>query len=193
MPETDIQTVCYHHEQSLIVSFSSHIKKCSDPFSLHLKGPVTKALKIVSLDFYSKTASIKGVLAPGEKLCISCKKQAMIKSEHNLLVQEFKDAKADTAEDILTAGPSGLCGETDTRASCSTISDVAPHLEAVISLHDTNAVLQILGEILVFHQLVDQKVVFRFDHCLLLAADTQLFTRSYYSLERCHFGIKIQT
>ena len=52
----------------------------------------------------------------------------MIKSKHNLLVNEFKDATADTDEDIITAGPSRLCGEDDTSDSRSTKSDVA-HLE----------------------------------------------------------------
>ena len=33
-------------------------------------------------------------------VCISCKKQAVIKSEHNLLVNESKDATADVDEDI---------------------------------------------------------------------------------------------
>ena len=146
LPETDIQTVCYHHEQSLIARFSRHIKKCSDPFSLHSKGSVTKSLCTVTLDFYSKTTSLKGIIAPGEKLCISCKKQAVIKSEENLLVNKFKDATADNDKDLTTAaGPSRLSGEENTSASGSTKSDVA-NLEAEISLHDTNAVLQILGE-----------------------------------------------
>ena len=125
--------------------FSTRIKKCSDPFSLHSKGSVTKSLWIVTLDFYSKTTSLKGIIAPGEKLCISCKKQAVIKSEHNLLVNESKDATADTDVGIITAGPSRLCGEEDTNDSGSNNSDVA-NLEAEISQHDTNAVLQILGE-----------------------------------------------
>ena len=125
--------------------FSGRIKKCSDPFNLHSKGSVTKSLWIVTLDFYSKTTSLKGIIAPGEKLCISCKKQAVIKSEHNLLVNEVKDATADTDEDIITAGPSRVCGAEDTSDSGSTKSDVT-NLEAEISLHETNAVLQILGE-----------------------------------------------
>ena len=144
LSETDIQTVCYHHEQSLILKFSSRIKKCSDPFSLHSKGSVTKSLWIVTLDFYSKTTSLKGIIIPGEKLCISCKKQAVIRSEHNLVVNESKDATADVDENI-TAGPSRLCDEEGTSNSGSTKSDVV-NLETDISLHDTNAVLQILGE-----------------------------------------------
>ena len=95
---------------------------------------------------FSEMTSLKGIIASGEKLCISCKKQAVIKSEHNLLVNESKDATADTDVDIITAGPSRLCDEKDTSDSGSTKSDVA-NLEAEISQHDTNAVLQILGEI----------------------------------------------
>lgn len=145
LPVTDIQTVCCHHEQSLIAKFSKRIKQCSNPFSLHSKGNVIKSLRTVTLDFYSKTTSLKGLIAPGEKLCISCKKQAVIKSEENVLVNKFKDDKTDTDEDIITAGPSRLCDEEDTCESHSTTSDAA-NLEAEISLHDTNAILQILGE-----------------------------------------------
>ena len=77
-------------------------------------------------------------MAPGEKLCISCKKQAVIKSEHlYLLINESKDDTIDTIEDIITAGPSRLCDEEDMSNSGSTESDVA-NLEAEISLHDTN-------------------------------------------------------
>lgn len=97
------------------------------------------------MDFYYKTTSLQGIIAPGEKLCISCKKQAVIKSEHNPLVNESKEATARTDADIITAGPYGLCGKEDTSDSGSTKSDVA-NLEAEISQHDTNAVLQILGE-----------------------------------------------
>ena len=69
----------------------------------------------------------------------------MIKSEHNFLVNESKDATSDTDVDIITAGPSRLCGEEDTSDSGSAKSDVA-NLEAEISQRDTNALLQILGE-----------------------------------------------
>ena len=72
---------------------------------------MTKSLWIVTLGFYSKTTSLKGITTSGEKLCNSCKKQAVIKSEHNLLVNESKDATADVDEDIITAGSSRLCTE----------------------------------------------------------------------------------
>ena len=42
-----IQTICKHHEQTLLVKFSSLIKKCADPFKDH-SVVKTKSLKIVT-------------------------------------------------------------------------------------------------------------------------------------------------
>ena len=150
LPETDIEIICCHHEQSLLVKFSAHIRRCADPFTLHSKGLVTKALYTVTLDFYSKTTSLKGIIAPGEKLCISCKKQAVIRSKQNLMVNESRDA--DVAEapvadiDTIVAGSSRSCTKVDSTTSISTKSDIEHLASTETSQHDTNAVLQILGE-----------------------------------------------
>jgi hypothetical protein len=66
-----IQTICKHHEQTLLVKFSSLIKKCADPFNEHLTAK-TKSLRIVTPHWYSKSQYLHGKVVPGQKLCPTC-------------------------------------------------------------------------------------------------------------------------
>ena len=75
VPLQDIETICFHHEQSLDIMFSKTVKRCADPFKLHKKSR-TKSLRIVTMDFCSKLECLQDKAVPGEKLCPSCHIQA---------------------------------------------------------------------------------------------------------------------
>ena len=62
-----IQTICKHHEQTLLVKFSSLMKKCCDLFNEHLTAK-TKSLKIVTPHWYSKSLYLHGKVVPGQKV-----------------------------------------------------------------------------------------------------------------------------
>lgn len=137
----DIQTICLHHEQSLIVLFTKHIKKCSNPFGKHLKTR-TRSLQVITAKFYSKTKCIQGKVAPGEKLCLDCFMEA--KRQSSMLSHDAASAPEGTRDksDEEQSGPSGMpIAEKD-----STSSTTSSDLEKEICTHDTNVALEVLGE-----------------------------------------------
>src|ERR1043165_1388774 len=54
-----IQTICKHHEQTLLVKFSNLIKKCADPFNEHLTAK-TMSFKFVTPHLYCKSHYLHG-------------------------------------------------------------------------------------------------------------------------------------
>jgi Leu/Phe-tRNA-protein transferase len=67
VPSRNMKTICNHHKAKLDTKFSSLIKKCSNPFELH-SAVATSSLKIITPEFYSKTACLEQKAVPGEKL-----------------------------------------------------------------------------------------------------------------------------
>jgi hypothetical protein len=149
VPFSDIKTICKHHEQLLDIQFSQWITKCSDPFKKHSTA-VTRSLRIISLDYYSKTECLQGKVVPGEKLCRSCRIQAKPETEKSEPATQ-STAEEPTPELVCNelinlqevAGPSGFC-QVLTSSTSSTTSDVSG--EPDISLYKANTALEILGE-----------------------------------------------
>lgn len=158
VPMNDILTICNHHEQLLDVQFSKFVTKCSDPFKQHMK-PRTKSLRIITLDFYSKTKSLAGKVVPGQKLCPACRVHASTTAQQygqaattvapTTVVASFTESVSSQKEieqdanNIIT-GPSRVL-HTSSSTTINTVSDIA-EAEPDISLHDANVALEILGE-----------------------------------------------
>lgn len=145
-----IQTICKHHEETLLVRYSSLIKKCADPFKQHLVAK-TKSLRIITLDFYSRAKSLHGKVIPGQKLCLNCRisaTQSDQQSEPDRGAAQDDDKEAPlyeqemtNDEDMMKAGPSGVHPSTITSTSTTSLADNEPD----ISLIDANRALEVLG------------------------------------------------
>lgn len=143
----NIKTICNHHEAKLVNQFSSLIKKCSNPFELH-SAVVTKSLKIISFEIYSKTTDLQHKAVPGEKLCVNCYKRAKelqhmsapSEEEEKTLFEKGEVCQSTGIQDA-EAGPSGL-QQIATASSSSTSTETCADLD----LLEVNQTLQILGE-----------------------------------------------
>ena len=61
-----------HHEQELLVKFSTLRKKCCDPLNRHPGKERTRSLRIVGMDVYRSLVNPPKMVVPGEKICCDC-------------------------------------------------------------------------------------------------------------------------
>ena len=73
LEEDKIQTICYHHKQTLLTDYEWLEKRCCNPFKNHKKH-IKSGLKPISLKMADK-AKAKLALIPGKKLCPNCRIQ----------------------------------------------------------------------------------------------------------------------
>ena len=71
LDEDKIQTICYHHKQTLLTKYEWLEKSSCNPFKNH-KKQIKGNLKAISLELVDK-AKAKLVLIPGKKLCPDCR------------------------------------------------------------------------------------------------------------------------
>ena len=110
VPIVKIKTICNYHKAKLDTKFSSLIKKCSNPFQLH-SAVVTKGLRIISQELYSKAGCLEQKVVPGKKLCLACQKKVtelQQTSEEEKQSSEGSDFSESTSKEDDRAASSGL-------------------------------------------------------------------------------------
>ena len=84
--------ICNHHEQAVLVKYSSLQRKCCDPFLRH-KNPVRGSLREISLETASEFEQLNISVVPGRKICPSCRRD--LSKE----IEKLKNAPEDSGSD----------------------------------------------------------------------------------------------
>lgn len=83
----DIKTCCQAHEHYFLEFFSSSQISCRDPLQIH-KKVVKKSLRIVSEEFHLRYRKEFPSIAPGHKLCPTCRKLVAEQCENQEVTED---------------------------------------------------------------------------------------------------------
>ncbi len=68
----DIKEICSHHEQELLIKFSTLRRRCCDPLNRHPEKARSRSLQIISMETYKTLVNPPKMLVPEEKVCCDC-------------------------------------------------------------------------------------------------------------------------
>eukprot|EP00731_Ephydatia_muelleri_P008609 Em0004g947a len=138
LPVAAITDICSHHEQVLVVKYSTLQRKCCNAFQLH-SSQRKKSLQNITHTLRCDALKLGFSLVPGDKLCPQCRAHlANLMSKQEATSERFEGAGSSVQPDIPPQA------EDQVSPSTSTSDEITASRE--VCVEDTSLVLECLGE-----------------------------------------------
>lgn len=139
LPVAVITDICSHHEQVLVVKYSTLQRKCCNAFQLH-NSQRKKSLQNITHTLRSDALKLGFSLVPGDKLCPQCRAHFVnLISKQEATVERFEGAGCSVQPDIPPQAE-----DQDPPSTSLSADEISASRQ--VCVEDTSLVLECLGE-----------------------------------------------